>query len=271
MEFVASTGMPNHDSPSPFEVPVSQSLSGVVAQTGEPMVETRALDRPEYASARLRDLQVSTFVCVPMRIKERVVGTLSLADPNVAPVDENLLPLVVSLANSIAGIVERKRAEEEARRAQEALLEQQRSEKERVEAELNEVREELVRKTRLATIGQVSGSIAHELRNPLGSVRNAAYYLRKHGVENEARTTKFLEIIDGQTTRAEHIIANLLDMTRAKEPVTSEVDLRELVEDTQAHLEGFDEIRCTIQTDPDPFLFRADPELFSWTAPLRPL
>ncbi len=66
-------------------------------------------------------------------------------------------------------VTEQRKAESEARKAQSELLERQRSETTRVEAELQDVREELVRKTRLAAIGQVSASIAHDLRNPLGS------------------------------------------------------------------------------------------------------
>lgn len=163
-------------------------------------------------------------------------------------------------------ITEHRQADRDARTAHEKLLVEQRMARERAEAELVRLGDELVRETRLATIGQVSGSIAHELRNPLGSVRNAAYYLRKHGVKNEARTTKLLEIIDGQTTRAERIIANLLEMTRAKEPLTREVDLRDLLEDTLEHLEGFDEIRCTIKADPEPFLFHVDLEHFRLVA-----
>ena len=49
-----------------------------------------------------------------------------------------------------------------------------------VEAELEKVKDELVVKTRLATIGQVAASIAHDLRNPLSVLRNAEYYLRRH-------------------------------------------------------------------------------------------
>lgn len=370
MEFAASTGMPDHGKPLPLEVPASQTLSGVVAQTGEPVVETRAMGRPEYTFEKLRELKVNTFVCVPMLIKKRIVGTLSLANPNVVSIDENVLPLATNLANSIAGVVERKRAEEEvesvarfpsenphpvlriaksgeilyaneaaerlvssrrgaegdmapvewqrktadaiqhdasrqmdavhegkifsfaiapvvgagyanwygrditerkraqeeARRAQEALFEQQRSERKRVEAELERLREELVRQTRLAAIGQVSGSIAHDLRNPLGAVRNAAYYLRKHALKDQPKTTQFLEIIDRQLARAEDIIGNLLVMTRTKEPLTSEVDLRSIVEDTLEHLEGMAKVRLTIATDPDPFLFHADAEQFRQVA-----
>ena len=159
-------------------------------------------------------------------------------------------------------ITERKRLESEAHEAQEALLEQQRSEKERVEVELEEVRDELVRKTRLATIGQVSGSIAHELRNPLGSVRNAAYYLKRHAPKDQPKTTQFLEIIETQVARADKIISSLMEMTRGKELAAASIDLRKMVEEVLDHLEDGDGIRCTMTTDPDPYLFHADPELF---------
>ena len=71
----------------------------------------------------------------------------------------------------VRDITERKQAEQK-------LHEQQENEKQRIEAELTRVRDELVRKTRLAALGQVSGSIAHDLRNPLGAVRNASYLLK---------------------------------------------------------------------------------------------
>ena len=64
-------------------------------------------------------------------------------------------------------------------RVKDQLLEHQMREKERVYAELAKVREELIRQTRLATLGRMSASVAHDLRNPLGAVRNAAYYLSR--------------------------------------------------------------------------------------------
>ena len=114
---------------------------------------------------------------------------------------------------------------------------------------------------RLAAIGQISGSIAHELRNPLGSVRNAVYYLQ-HGLANQAKATEFLEIIDQQTSRADQIITNLLEMTRSKEVLTTLVDLQELVSETLAQLPDTGVIPCTFSIDPDPFLFHADREQF---------
>ncbi len=44
-------------------------------------------------------------------------------------------------------------------------------------AELRAAQSELVRKERLATLGQISGGIAHEIRNPLNAIKTSSYYL----------------------------------------------------------------------------------------------
>ncbi|HIF00525.1 MAG TPA: hypothetical protein EYQ63_26855, partial [Fuerstia sp.] len=60
------------------------------------------------------------------------------------------------------------------------LRDRQHRETELAENKLEKLRTKLVRQTQLATIGQMTASIAHEIRNPLGAVRNAAYYIKRH-------------------------------------------------------------------------------------------
>jgi PAS domain S-box-containing protein len=111
MELVAAAGIPAHS--IPMHVPVAQTLSGVVAQSGQPVIETQALDRPEYAYAPLRELGVQTFVCVPMILHARVIGTLALAHPEPISLTTRLVPWARSLANVLALMVDRARAEEQ--------------------------------------------------------------------------------------------------------------------------------------------------------------
>ncbi|EMI57152.1 PAS domain S-box protein [Rhodopirellula sallentina] len=165
---------------------------------------------------------------------------------------------VASSARLIGEIVERRRSEAKYRVTQQQLLEQQNEAKLRVEAELEKTREELVRKTRLAAVGQLSGSIAHELRNPLGALRTAAYYLKNYGLNDDGKSTRFLDVIDRQTGRADQIINNLLEMTRAKEPVTERVDLREILDEAISSTEGVSGVKVSIVLDPDPFVFHVD-------------
>ncbi|NTU78762.1 MAG: PAS domain S-box protein [Chloroflexales bacterium] len=111
MTFAAATGIPLSPDPAGLAVPVDQTLSGLVARSGQALTETQAQARPEYAAETLRQLGVQTFVCVPMRVTGCVIGTLALAHPETAPTDESLLRLAGSLANVIAILVARKQAE----------------------------------------------------------------------------------------------------------------------------------------------------------------
>jgi signal transduction histidine kinase len=57
------------------------------------------------------------------------------------------------------------------------------------------------------------GMLAHELRNPLGPVLNAAYMLRAFG-QGESRFDKLIDIINRQVTHMSRLIDDLLDATR---------------------------------------------------------
>jgi len=156
-------------------------------------------------------------------------------------------------------ITERKTAEAEARDAQQKLIKQHRHEKERAEAELAKVSDELVRTTRLAAIGQVSASIAHDLRNPLGAVRNASYFIRRHLSNDEPKTFEHLEIIDQEIVKADQIITNLLEMARPKVPHKQEIDLGETVKDVFSQAKRAEGVRCQTSLLPDPFVVQTDP------------
>jgi signal transduction histidine kinase len=82
---------------------------------------------------------------------------------------------------------------------------------------LHTYREDLLsqqaRAERLATFGQLVGSIGHELRNPLGVIESSLYLLRQR-MERDERTGKHLDRIQEQLLIANGIITDLLDMIR---------------------------------------------------------
>jgi len=144
------------------------------------------------------------------------------------------------------------------RLAEEALLDRRRREREFVETELSKVREELVSRTRLAALGQLAGSIAHELRNPLGSVRNAAYFLRSTITSDNPKIDKHLQIIEDEVNTCDHIISELLDMARSKEPEKVELDLAEMVDSAWSRIKVPDTVKRHLEFDPDPFTVYGD-------------
>ncbi|HTY74812.1 MAG TPA: ATP-binding protein [Candidatus Nanoarchaeia archaeon] len=81
--------------------------------------------------------------------------------------------------------------------------------------ELTETHERLLKSERFAAIGELAGMVGHDLRNPLTSIKNAAYYLnRKRGMLMDVKEKSMFEIIDKSVNHANKIINNLLDYSR---------------------------------------------------------
>jgi PAS domain S-box-containing protein len=121
MVYRGAHGIPLHEMPSPFEVPMDVSLSGQVAHSGEPLVEHNISDRREYAAPILRLFGVQTFVCVPIKSDGQVVGTLSLSHRERIPVEPRVVKAAGSLANYLATLFDRLQAREEVSRSEAEL------------------------------------------------------------------------------------------------------------------------------------------------------
>jgi signal transduction histidine kinase len=130
---------------------------------------------------------------------------------------------------------------------------------ERVQAELAKVKEELVRQTRLATLGQMSASVAHDLRNPLGAIRNAAYFLSRKVPGTEQKLIEYLGLIDREVVTCDQIITNMLELTRSKEAAPAILDLGQLVRKAFQSAKPPQEVACHFRAAEEPFLVRADP------------
>jgi PAS domain S-box-containing protein len=96
----------------------------------------------------------------------------------------------------------------------------------RAQAALAAAQETLLRKTRLAALGELTATVAHELRNPLGAVASSAHVIRRKSDKNDADVTRALNLADRGIRRCDAIITELLDFTRAKglQPLPYEID-----------------------------------------------
>jgi len=173
------------------------------------------------------------------------------------------IAVLLALAGFIAVLLHhigvRRRAEGEAREAQTRLLAQQRRENERVAGELERVREELVRKTRLAVTGELAASVAHDLRNPLAAVRNAHYLLRRRVGPGRPDWRRYLDVIGDELATAERRLGNLMALARVAEPHLERVDLGRSWRESLRRVDPRSRIRLELDLDPDPFTVWADP------------
>jgi len=144
-------------------------------------------------------------------------------------------------------------ANEELRATEEEL----RSSNEELEAaneELRETQEQLVRSERLAAIGQLAGGVGHELRNPLGAIKNAVYYIRgkvagSELAQREPRVAEFLEIVDDEVKASNKIINDLLGFSRVGKPAVSPARIEKVINDAIAHTQIPENVNLSKKVD----------------------
>ena len=93
-------------------------------------------------------------------------------------------------------------------------------------AALERAQARLLRQQRLATLGQVTGTIAHELRHPLGTLRLTFFSLRRRAAAAGLVDGTTFDKIDRNIDRCDRVIEDLLDFTRTKslEPLPTVID-----------------------------------------------
>jgi PAS domain S-box-containing protein len=100
----------------------------------------------------------------------------------------------------------RKEAEEAIRRIN-AELERRVEERTR---ELREAQEKLLQQERLATLGRLAGEVGFELRNPLGVISNAVYYLKMTLPQADKKIKEYLDILDNESRSASQFVSDLV-------------------------------------------------------------
>ncbi|WNV05334.1 HAMP domain-containing sensor histidine kinase [Candidatus Methylospira mobilis] len=152
---------------------------------------------------------------------------LNLAQEDFVPIDTSHLdPLLLPVFNSYNVMIshlemleEAKRShakslEEEVRAATHALLEQQYS---------------LAQAERLAAVGELAASLAHELRNPLAGIQMACANLR--GEVKDPDQAERLDLVGSELKRMARLLNSLLDQSRQTPPPAREINLAGVVKE----------------------------------------
>jgi len=102
-------------------------------------------------------------------------------------------------------------------------------------ANLQEARDKLMRSERLSLLGQVTGTVSHELRNPLAAIRTSIAVIRKLAAGKDPQAERVLDRIDRNIDRCNHIVGDLLEFGRtrelAREPTAIDAWLDEMLDE----------------------------------------
>jgi two-component system NtrC family sensor kinase len=125
---------------------------------------------------------------------------------------------------------------------------------------LTDTQEELLRKDKLASVGQLAAGVAHELNNPLGTILLYSDAMLADAPADDPRRED-LEMIIDEAQRCKVIVADLLNFARQHELMAQEVDLNRLLDETITKVSSqprFEQIEIRCQLEPQLPLIRAD-------------
>ena len=205
-------------------------VDGSVEPWGEAVLEkSRALGwTPVEDDSILEDQGFK--LAYPLRREENVEGLLAV-DAAAASLTPDVRSVIEILANQVAIAIDDSR-----------LLE----ENVRLERELAE-------RERLAALGRMAATVAHEIKNPLSAIKSIAQVMREdESLKNEYE--RDLSLIVGETDRLSQSITQLLSFARKESPVVEALPVGELVQTSvdlfraNAREQGID-LNCTIDTD----------------------
>jgi signal transduction histidine kinase len=118
--------------------------------------------------------------------------------------------------------------------------------------ELRDTQESLVRKEKLAMLGQLASGVGHELRNPLGVMTNAIYFLKMVLAPLPERVAEYLGILQQQITLSEKIVNDLLDFARLKQPQRKSASLAAITRTQLGRLGNTEGVTIDEAVDPAP-------------------
>lgn len=97
-------------------------------------------------------------------------------------------------------------------------------------SELQQAQTELAEIEKLATLGRISGGIAHEIRNPLNAIKTSAYFLLNARSPSNEKTREHLLRINRQVATMENVVMALSDLARLPEPNRTSCNLVAMLE-----------------------------------------
>jgi two-component system sensor histidine kinase PilS (NtrC family) len=121
-------------------------------------------------------------------------------------------------------------------------------------SDLSEVRrleKSLEHSRRLAALGGLAASLAHEIRNPLGAV-SGSFQMISEGGTFTADERSLLDIVSRELQRIERLVGDMLNYARPSKPKFANSDLKRLVEEVaRVFLMGDDAVGCNVTSTAD--------------------
>lgn len=195
-----------------------EGFAGRVALSGKPIILEDISDDPRISRGAVLDAGFKALASIPLCYKEKILGVMNIASYETHLFTHDEAEMLISIGNLIGTALENSMLYERVKKDVE---------------EMEKTRDLLIRTTTLASLGELSANVAHEINNPLtGILTHISLLVSETPDTNPAK--KRLGIIHDETLRIRYIVRNLLDFARQSEPRMETVNITDVIKGTVA-------------------------------------
>jgi two-component system NtrC family sensor kinase len=231
-------------------LPYGEGLIGQAAARGRTLVVRDVRTSPDLLPAARPVVEaegIRGFVCVPIRARDRILGTISLGRQTPDPFSEEEVALLESAADQIGVALDNARLYSESRRQLE---------------ELRRTQAQLIHAEKLSAVGELAAGVAHEINNPLTTILGEVQLLLLSHLGKEVQER--LQVVSEETLRAARIVQNLLLFAGRYPPQRSlcqVADQLQRVLDLKGYHLHTDDIRIETHFEPAPLVWADENQL----------
>ena len=223
LRVVAARGLPD-GVVGQAEVAVGEGVAGKVVALGEPVLVEDITADARFGRANDPKYGTGAFMCLPVRVEDRIIGVVNLAKSAAAPSTPAFTPTDLQFLNTLMTHIAY--AVDNARLLQEAQLSANRLRRAMEDLRMTQTR--VVEGETLRAVGQMASGMAHHVNNLLAVIAGRTQLLLARISQPEIRRP--LEVIQRATFDAADVVRRVLGFT-AVQPVREHgaVDLNEVV------------------------------------------
>jgi two-component system NtrC family sensor kinase len=195
---------------------LGQGLVGAVAERGQTQVTSDLSGDPH-----LRALSAHGFhslVCAPLTTQRRVIGALAILGRSDEPWADHSLRLLEAVGGQVSVTIDNARLYTRVSNYAEQLARSQ---------------AQLVQAEKLAAMGRLTASIAHEINNPLQGVQNCLHLILHRNL-SAAKQQQYLTMAETEVQRLIDTVQNMLDFYRPSPNQNHVTDIHQAIEDVLA-------------------------------------
>ncbi len=177
-----------------------EGITGTVALTGEGLIVNDALNDPRAMQVPGTPEERSALLCVPLKVRDRVVGVITLIRNGEAGFEDQELELVTLFAGQCSAAISNARLYEQTRAAYE---------------ELRETQSQLVQSAKLNALGEMAGGVAHDFNNILAAILGRTQLLLQSVTDEEVR--RQLLVVEQAALDGAQAVRRVQEFTRLRQ------------------------------------------------------